>query len=67
MLARAKSTEAGKHAPNWGRLHLKRGGAPSYAHKNDKAKAGFARAVKLDLTPSEQAELASTTGNHMPQ
>ena len=57
-LALAKFAEAEKYAPNWGRLHLKWGEALGYAGKPEEAKAEFARAVALDLTPSEKAELA---------
>jgi hypothetical protein len=39
-------------------LHLKWGEALVYAGKRDEAKAQFARAAALDLTPSEKAELA---------
>ena len=56
-LALAKFAEAEKYAPNWGRLHLKWGEALVYAGKKDEAKAQFARAAALDLTPSEKAEL----------
>ena len=58
-LALAKFAEAEKYAPNWGRLHLKWGEALVYAGKPDEAKAQFARAEQLDLTPSEKSELAS--------
>jgi tetratricopeptide (TPR) repeat protein len=57
-LALAKFTGAEKYAPNWGRLHLKRGEALVYAGKKDEAKAQFARAGQLDLTPTDKAELA---------
>ena len=57
-LALAKFKEAGKYAPNWGRLHLKWGEALVYAGKPADAKAQFARASALDLTPSEKSELA---------
>ena len=57
-LALEKFAEAEKYAPNWGRLHLKWGEALVYAGKKDEAKAQFARAVQLDLTPSEKSELA---------
>ena len=57
-LALAKFAEAEKYAPNWGRLHLKWGEALVYAGKKDEAKAQFDRAVSLDLTPFEKAELA---------
>jgi Flp pilus assembly protein TadD len=56
-LAVAKFAEAGKYAPNWGRLHLKWGEALLYAGKRDEAKAEFARAATLDLTSSEKSEL----------
>ena len=57
-LALAKFAAANKDAPNWGRLHLKWGEALVYAGKRDEAKAQFARAAALDLTPSEASELA---------
>jgi tetratricopeptide (TPR) repeat protein len=57
-LALAKFKEAEKYAPNWGRLHLKWGEALVFAGKKDDAKAQFARAAALDLTPSEKSELA---------
>ena len=57
-LALAKFDEADKYAPNWGRLHLKWGEALVYAGKPAEAKAHFARAAQLDLTPSEKSELA---------
>ena len=57
-LALAKFAQAGKYAPNWGRLHLKWGEALTYAGKKDEAKAQFTRAATLDLTPAEKSELA---------
>jgi tetratricopeptide (TPR) repeat protein len=57
-LALAKFEEAQKYAPNWGRLHMKWGEALVYAGKRDEAKAQFARAGQLDLTPTDKAELA---------
>jgi tetratricopeptide (TPR) repeat protein len=57
-LALAKFEEADNYAPNWGRLHLKWGEALVYAGKRDEARAQFARAAHLDLTPAEKAELA---------
>ena len=59
-LALEKFAEAEKYAPNWGHLHLKWGEALVYAGKPADAKAEFARATQLDLTPSEKAELAGT-------
>ena len=56
-LALAKFAEAEKYAPRWGRLHLKWGQALTYAGKRDEAKAQFARAAALDLTPTEKSEL----------
>ncbi len=58
-LALAKFEGANKYAPNWGRLHLKWGEALAYSGKPTEAKAQFARAAALDLTPSEKAELAA--------
>src|SRR5580704_47450 len=55
-LTPAKFAEAEKYAPNWGRLHLKWGEALAFAGKPADAKAQFARAAALDLTPSEKAE-----------
>ena len=57
-LALEKFAEADKYAPNWGRLHLKWGEALYYAGKRDDARAQFARAAALDLTPSEKSELS---------
>ena len=57
-LALEKFAQAEKYAPNWGRLHLKWGEALIYAGKPAEAKAQFARAAALDLTPSEKSELA---------
>jgi Flp pilus assembly protein TadD len=53
-----KFAEAEKYAPNWGRLHLKWGEALAYVGKKEEAKAQFARAAQLELTPSEKQELA---------
>jgi tetratricopeptide (TPR) repeat protein len=60
-LALAKFEEANKYAPNWSRLHLKWGEALGYAGKPQDAKAQFARAATLGLTPSEKSELARVT------
>ncbi|MBV9548975.1 MAG: hypothetical protein JO256_04810 [Alphaproteobacteria bacterium] len=60
-LALAKFAEAEKYAPNWGRLHLKWGEALTYAGKPADAKAHFARAATLDLTPAEKAQLAKVS------
>jgi len=57
-LALTKFEEANKYVPNWGRLHLKWGEALVYSGKPAEAKAQFARAAQLDLTPAEKAELA---------
>ena len=57
-LALAKFEEANKYVPNWGRLHLKWGEALRFAGEPAEAKAQFARAAALDLTPSEKSELA---------
>jgi Flp pilus assembly protein TadD len=56
-LALARFEQAEKYAPNWGRLHLKWGEALAYAGKSAEAKAQFAQAAVLDLTPSEKAAL----------
>jgi Flp pilus assembly protein TadD len=52
-----KFEEANRHAPNWGRLHLKWGEALLYAGKADEAKKQFTRAAQLDLTIAEMTEL----------
>lgn len=54
----AKFADAEKYAPNWGRLHLKRGETLVYAGKKDEAKAHFARAVQRNLTAADKAEPA---------
>ena len=56
-LALARFAEANKYAPNRGRLHLKWGEALAFSGKPADAKAQFARAAQLDLTPPEKAEL----------
>jgi tetratricopeptide (TPR) repeat protein len=58
-LALGKFAEAEKYAPNWGRLHLKWGEALIYAGKKDDAQKHFARALSLDLSPSEKSEAAA--------
>ena len=60
-LALAKFTEAEKYAPKWGRLHMKWGEALGYAGQPEKAKAQYALAAGLDLTPGEKVELAYLT------
>jgi tetratricopeptide (TPR) repeat protein len=60
-LALAKFAEAEKYAPNWGRLHLKWGEALWWSSKRDEAKKQLASAARLDLTPSEKAELAKVS------
>ncbi|HEY1708044.1 MAG TPA: tetratricopeptide repeat protein [Rhizomicrobium sp.] len=57
-LALAKFAEADKYAPNWGRLHLKWGKALWFAGRKADAKRQFAIASNLDLTTSEESELA---------
>jgi tetratricopeptide (TPR) repeat protein len=57
-LALAKFEEANKHAPNWGRLHLKWGEALFYAGRQDEARKQFGQAANLDLSASDQSELA---------
>ena len=52
-----KFAQANQHAPNWGRLHLKWGQALVYAWKPEEAKAKFAIATRVHLTPSEKSEL----------
>ena len=60
-LALAKFEQAYKFAPNWGRLHLKWGEALWWSGKHDDAKKQFAIASGLDLTTSENAELAKVS------
>jgi len=60
-LALAKFEEAQKYAPKWGRLHMKWGEALGYAGQPEKAKAQYALAAGLDLTPGEKVELAYLT------
>ncbi len=62
-LALAKFEGANKYAPNWGRLHLKWGEALAYSGKPADARAQFARAGALDLTPSEKSELAKANAH----
>jgi len=62
-LALKKFAEAEKYAPNWGRLHLKWGEALAFSGKPAEAKAQFARAAVLDLTPSEKSELAKANAH----
>jgi tetratricopeptide (TPR) repeat protein len=62
-MALAKFADANKYAPNWGRLHLKWGEALYYTGRKDEARAQFARAAQLDLTPSEQTELAKAAAH----
>jgi tetratricopeptide (TPR) repeat protein len=57
--ALAKFSEASNYAPNWGRLHLKWGEALEYAGRKDEARAQYQDASKLDLAPSEKAELTA--------
>jgi cytochrome c-type biogenesis protein CcmH/NrfG len=63
-LALAKFEEANKHAPHWGRLHLKWGEALFYAGKHDDAKKQFAIAAGLDLSPSDKAALGRWMTSH---
>jgi len=57
-LALAKFEEANKYAPHWGRLHLKWGEALLWSGDKAGAQKQVAMAAHLDLTPSEQSELA---------
>jgi Flp pilus assembly protein TadD len=57
-LAVLKFAEAGKYAPDWGRLHLKWGEALGYAGRKDEARAQYQMASTLDLTAADRAELA---------
>jgi tetratricopeptide (TPR) repeat protein len=57
-LALAKFAEAEKYAPHWGRLHLKWGEALLWSGDKSGARKQFAIAHALDLTPSEQSDLA---------
>ncbi len=64
-LALEKFTEAEKYAPNWGRRASEMGRGPRpYAGKRDEARAQFARAAALDLTPSEKSELSRWGSAH---
>jgi tetratricopeptide (TPR) repeat protein len=60
--ATAKFKLAHTYAPRWGRNHLKWGEALAKLGKADAAKAQFATAARLDLTPTEHAELARLQG-----
>jgi tetratricopeptide (TPR) repeat protein len=62
-LALAKFAEADKYAPNWGRLHLKWGEALVYAGKKEDARAQLQKALTLDLTAADKAELARQMRN----
>ena len=62
-LAVEKFAEAEKYAPNWGRLYLKWGEALAFSGKPAEARAQFARAAQLDLTPSEKSELAKASAH----
>ncbi len=57
-LALAKFEEANKYAPNWNRLHLKWGEALFWSGDKAGAKAQFATAAPLGMTPAEKSELA---------
>jgi tetratricopeptide (TPR) repeat protein len=63
-LALAKFEEADKYAPNWGRLHLKWGGALFYAGKKDEAKKQIAIAAALDLSAIDKASLSTWMKPH---
>jgi tetratricopeptide (TPR) repeat protein len=63
-LALEKFAEADKYAPNWGRLHLKWGEALLWSGKRDDAQKQFAIARGLDLTPSEESQLARVRDTH---
>jgi Flp pilus assembly protein TadD len=58
-LALAKFEEANKYAPNWGRLHLKRGEALGYLRLKDEARAQYGIASTLDLSVADRTELSS--------
>ena len=58
-LALAKFEAANRLAPNWGRLHLEWGGALLYLGRTDEARAQWARAAQLDLTPADRAKLSA--------
>jgi len=62
-LAPVKFEEADKYAPNWGRLHLKWGEALGYAGKKDEARAQHQKALTLNLTAAEKAELARVSAH----
>ena len=63
-LALAKFEEAGKYAPNWGRLHLKWGEALFYVGNKDEANKQFAVATRLDLSAADKVELARMRTGH---
>ncbi len=56
--AAAGFAEAARLTPRWGRLHLKWGEALAKQGRAADAKAQFALAAGLDLTPAERAELS---------
>ncbi|MDB5454233.1 MAG: hypothetical protein JWO33_2811, partial [Caulobacteraceae bacterium] len=58
----AKFEQASRHAPRWGRLHMKWGEALAKLGKAAEAKARFAAAAGMDLKPAERAELARAQG-----
>jgi Flp pilus assembly protein TadD len=62
-LALEKFTEAEKYAPNWGRLHLKWGEALGFAGRKDEARAQYQKALTLDLTAADKAELARVSAH----
>jgi hypothetical protein len=51
-------SRAAKAYPWWGRVQLKWGEALAESGKADAAKARFALAARLELTPAERVELA---------
>jgi len=58
------AAEAAKVAPNWGRLHLKRGEALLYSGRGGEAEKQFAIASNLDLSASDRAALARVRAHH---
>ena len=58
----AKFKQADKHAPRWGRNHLRWGEALAKLGEADEAKAQFAAAAGMDLSVADRAELGRLMG-----
>jgi tetratricopeptide (TPR) repeat protein len=63
-LALAKFEEASRYAPNWGRLHLKWGKALMWTGDRAGAHKQFTKAAALELSPSDNTELARRSAGH---